>query len=101
MILSLLLFGVISAQDPGPPTNLPDVVSEAPPAPEEGRVTLSCRVQPSGAMTDCRVVSETPEGAGFAEAALAGARRARLAPRGARSAGSGDRVNFTVRFQRP
>ena len=34
-----------------------------------GSVVLSCDVQPSGAVSGCTVVSETPVGLGFGEAA--------------------------------
>jgi protein TonB len=36
----------------------------------QGRVTLRCQVTKTGALTGCRVLSETPEGYGFGEAAL-------------------------------
>lgn len=36
----------------------------------EGRAVISCAVMPDGRLTSCRVVSETPPGARFGEAAL-------------------------------
>lgn len=36
----------------------------------QGRVTLRCQVTKTGALTECHVLSETPEGYGFGEAAL-------------------------------
>lgn len=36
----------------------------------EGRVVMQCRVQASGDLTACEVVSETPPGMGFGEATL-------------------------------
>ncbi|RZI99421.1 MAG: TonB family protein [Brevundimonas sp.] len=68
---------------------------------EGGRVTLNCLVQPNGSMTDCNVVSEDPAGAGFAQAAQAAARRARLSPRTVDGAATGARVTFTTRFVPP
>lgn len=35
-----------------------------------GRATISCRTTVQGALADCRVIAETPPGAGFGEAAL-------------------------------
>lgn len=66
---------------------------------ESGRVVLNCLVNANGSMSDCNVVSEDPAGAGFAAAAQAGARRARLSPRTVDGAAQGARVNFTMRFQ--
>ena len=80
-----------------PESSLPDVVAEAPA--REGRVVLNCAIPPNGPLTDCRVVSETPRGAGFGAAALAGAQRARRDPDIA--GGDGARVTFTVRFTPP
>lgn len=79
---------------PSPAHPLDDVVVEAPPA-EEGQVVLNCRVGPDGRMENCRVESEQPPGRGFAEAALRGARDARIR----QPAGAGGRVTFTVRFR--
>ena len=36
----------------------------------QGRVTLRCQVTKTGTLTGCRVLSETPAGYGFGEAAL-------------------------------
>jgi protein TonB len=36
----------------------------------QGRVVLRCQVTKAGALTECRVLSETPEGYGFGDAAL-------------------------------
>lgn len=46
---------------------------------ESGAVTLSCLVQANGHLTQCVVETERPAGAGFGQAALDGARSARLA----------------------
>jgi hypothetical protein len=40
---------------------------------QRGRAEVDCLVGPFWALTDCRVVKETPEGAGFGDAALAAA----------------------------
>ena len=64
-----------------------------------GQVTVNCGVTPNGPLTECRIVNETPAGAGFGEAALAAAQRSRL------SAGTVDpfnrdpRVEYTLRFR--
>ena len=43
-----------------------------------GQVMLRCRVQPTGALADCAVASETPTGWGFARAALESVRDLKL-----------------------
>lgn len=63
----------------------------------DATVTLDCLADGRGRLSDCRVVAEEPPGQGFGEAALAGATRARMAPRTSRTRGAG-RVRFTVRF---
>ncbi|OGN42929.1 MAG: hypothetical protein A2623_09075 [Caulobacterales bacterium RIFCSPHIGHO2_01_FULL_70_19] len=95
--LSVILALTGSSQEAAPPPPahpLDEVVVEAPPA-EEGQVVLNCRVGPDGRMENCRVESEQPPGRGFAEAALRGARDARIR----QPAGAGGRVTFTVRFR--
>ncbi len=56
-----------------------------------GQVLLACRVQPTGALADCSVVSETPAGWGFGRGAITGAERdlrlARRAQDGSATAG--------------
>ena len=46
-----------------------------------GKVVLSCSVTATGAMTGCSVLSETPAGQGFAQAALKLAAFFRMSPR--------------------
>lgn len=67
----------------------------------QGRVTLRCLTHPNGTLSDCQVIEETPAGQGFAEAAIAGALRARLSPRTIDGAATGARVQFTTRFVAP
>ena len=64
-------------------------------------MSLNCLVQPNGSMTDCRIESESPAGAGFGQAALSAARRGRVSPREVDGAATGARVTFTVRFRLP
>jgi protein TonB len=52
-------------------------------------------------MSDCRIISEDPAGAGFGQAALAGARRARVSPREVDGAAVGARVTFNMTFVLP
>lgn len=66
----------------------------------EGSVTLSCTPQPNGSVTGCVVMAESPTGAGFGQAAITGARRARLSPSYVDSRPAGP-VEFTVRFTLP
>lgn len=72
-----------------------------PPLPEgyAGQVTLNCGVTPNGPLTDCRIVNETPAGAGFGEAALAAAQRSRLSSGTVDQFNRDPRVEYTVRFR--
>jgi protein TonB len=58
-------------------------------------------VNPNGSMTDCRIVAEDPDNAGFGQAALTGARRARVSPREVNGAAVGARVTFNMTFVTP
>jgi len=66
---------------------------------EEGAVSLRCEGMAEGVLGACEVLSESPEGAGFAEAALAGTRHARLAPQQLDGTSVDSTVVFTVRFR--
>lgn len=67
------------------------------PTSEDGAVTLSCIVGVTGELSNCRVVSEQPEGQGLGEIALASVNRS--GRQGARvSAPAGTRIQFTVRL---
>ena len=66
---------------------------------ESGRVELSCAVNPNGSVSDCRITSEDPSGAGFGQEALRATRRARLTPGQVDGVAVGGRVNFTVAFR--
>eukprot|EP01030_Chromulinospumella_sphaerica_P012975 gene12975-12758_t len=46
----------------------------------EGKVVLSCTVQPDGTVANCQVVEETPAGHGFGQAALKMSSRFRMRP---------------------
>lgn len=46
-----------------------------------GRATIECSVLPDGRLSDCVVVSETPEGYGFGEATVRAATKLRMRPR--------------------
>ncbi|HYC68559.1 energy transducer TonB [Brevundimonas sp.] len=65
---------------------------------ESGVVELTCAATPAGGLAACEILSETPEGVGFGQAALNGARRARLNPRQEDGDAVGSRVRFAVRF---
>lgn len=97
MLAGLVLSGQEPAPQAEPATPLPDVQVTAPA--DQGVVTLECRVNHRGAMRDCVILSETPPGQGFGEAALDGARRARVSPGTLDEAASGAKVTFTMRFQ--
>ena len=99
----LLMLLALALQDPsradGPHTTpLEDIVIEGRADPVRGRVRLECEVRTDGRLEDCRILSETPEGAGFGAAALSGASRARVPPnrRGGRAVN--ERVTFDMTF---
>ena len=66
---------------------------------EQGTVTLQCDALASGALAECEVLSESLPGAGFAEAALASTRQARIEPRRVDGVRTDSRVAYTVRFR--
>lgn len=66
---------------------------------EAGQVTLLCQTFASGEIGDCEVLHESPEDAGFATAALASMRQARVTPRRVDGSPEAGRIRFTIRFQ--
>lgn len=64
-----------------------------------GEAQLNCTVLPDGRLKDCRVVSETPRGAGFGAAALTSLQSARVSEATVAQAASGVRTQFTIRFR--
>jgi protein TonB len=65
-----------------------DFAREYPPFARErgagGRVVIECVADAEGALTDCAVVSETPEGEGFGVATLRLASKYKIAPKDAK-----------------
>lgn len=68
---------------------------------EEGAVVLRCETLASGEFGACEALGETPPGAGFAEAALAATRQARVRPYSIDGFETDSDVTFTVRFRMP
>ena len=66
-----------------------------------GSASLNCLVLPSGAVTDCNVLRETPGGYGFGRAAQGLSRYFRVNPRTVNGAAEGSRVNINLRFAPP
>jgi protein TonB len=66
-----------------------------------GSASLNCLVLPTGAVTDCNVVNETPGGYGFGRAAQSLSRHFRVNPRTVNGAAEGSRVNINLRFNAP
>lgn len=73
----------------------PEMPQRATRAGVSGQAELDCIVSTTGRVTDCTVLSETPEGYGFGAAALRAARRATLRP--ARQGGRA--VESSVRYR--
>ncbi|RYG08931.1 MAG: hypothetical protein EON96_19155 [Caulobacteraceae bacterium] len=68
---------------------------------EFGVATLDCEITPSGALTDCRVVSEDPVGFGFGQAALSGVLNSRISPETAARTAPETRSSFRIVFRLP
>lgn len=66
-----------------------------------GSASLNCLVLPSGAVTDCNVMRETPGGYGFGRAAQSLSRHFRINPRMVNGSAEGSRVNINLRFNLP
>ncbi|QSF53504.1 TonB family protein [Brevundimonas fontaquae] len=66
------------------------------PDPEDGSVTVECTVAQNGTLSACIVISETPPGQGFGQAALNIAQKAKLTTAQSRPGG---KVRFTTRFR--
>ena len=66
---------------------------------EEGVVVLRCETLATGEFGACEALSETPPGAGFAEAALVAMRQARVRPHSIDGFETDSDVTFTVRFR--
>jgi len=66
---------------------------------EGGRVQLECRTSSNGRIENCRVISETPPDAGFAEAAVAAALASRVRPREVDGVAVEGSIRFTTNFR--
>lgn len=97
MFARLMLSGQEAGSPTESPTTLPTVEVVAPV--NDGVVTLECRVIRDGRLSDCVILSETPAGQGFGQAALEAARRARVSRETFGRATSGAKVRFTTRFR--
>ena len=64
-----------------------------------GWAKANCGVDPQGRLFDCRIIEESPVGAGFGEAVLKAAADGRLSPRSVEPPRPGARVVFTTRFR--
>lgn len=64
-----------------------------------GWAKANCGVDPQGRLFDCRIIEESPVGAGFGEAVLKAAAEGRLSPRTVELSRPGARVEFTTRFR--
>ena len=61
-------------------------------------VRVECTLELGGGLSDCRILSETPPGMGFGEAALAAAGRSRV-PAHTDGTRQGAKVQWNIRFR--
>ncbi len=100
-LLTMMAGLALAAQEPAQPaepvTTLPpvEVVAGA----SQGVVALECRINRDGTLRDCEIISETPAGQGFGEAALANVSRSRLSRDTLRNVEPDGTVSFNIRFQ--
>ncbi|HEX8661198.1 MAG TPA: hypothetical protein VF686_04970 [Brevundimonas sp.] len=66
---------------------------------EQAEVRLACLVAAAGALDECRILSETPAGAGFGQSAQRSAARARLGLPADDATVIGTVISFTIRFR--
>lgn len=66
---------------------------------ERGEVALLCNATASGEIGFCTVLRESPAGEGFAEAAVASMRQARVMPRSSDGIATDSRIRFTILFR--
>lgn len=66
---------------------------------ETGRVELQCPVEVDGTIKSCWILSETPAGVGFGQAAVAAAAQARLHPRTVDGVPTRGMVRFATNFR--
>jgi hypothetical protein len=68
------------------------------PTPRDAAVTVSCAVGDDQRLTDCRIISEQPEGSGFGAAALTAATGQKVSTRNGRPVEG--RIQATMRFRK-
>tara|TARA_R110002167_G_scaffold4455_4_gene20703 strand:- start:350 stop:943 length:594 start_codon:yes stop_codon:yes gene_type:complete len=66
---------------------------------KRGQVDLRCPVSVEGRIASCWILREAPAGAGFGQAAVAGAAQSRLQPRTVDGVAGESVVSFTVKFE--
>lgn len=66
---------------------------------EKGAVAMNCGVTVEGWLSDCRILSETPPGHGFADATLRSAQSVRMRPRIVNGEPVEARVEYTTRYR--
>lgn len=93
VIAAAALLGAARAQAPQQPEQRPD----APATP--GLAVINCKVAEDRSLTDCRLLEESPPGAGFGEAALRMSHLMRLSPDS--TADESGRVTLPILFRPP
>ncbi|MFN7389403.1 TonB family protein [Brevundimonas sp.] len=97
LLLALLQASGAGATSQSTPALPADRAAVAEP-PDSGVVVVSCLVRRSGRLEDCTIVSETPEGEGFGEAALRAATESRITFSRSNPWRRGSRTEFRVQF---
>lgn len=82
---------------PFAPTGYLAAPESIPPEVLKAAVTVNCAVATDGALSDCRVIEETPPALGFGEVAVEAAGHGRVSPRTVEGATAG-RATFTLSF---
>lgn len=80
-----------------PPVMYPDRAVRA--GVEEGAAQLTCIAEPSGRLSRCRVISETPAGYDFGANAVRAAEQARVAPQTVDGVATPSPITFMIRYR--
>lgn len=101
-VLPAILVGIfLVGQDAVPPAQAVETrpAAEVAAGPVQGVVRVECEVAPGGRLRNCVIISETPVGYGFGEAALRGAGESRVRLDADNAPRPGEKMQFNMRFR--